>query len=98
FKLWVNDKLVTERTTKEKVGDPATSVTVDLKKGENKILFKIVTTQGAACFTFKSDLENNEAIPADIAALFAATKKFNAQQKTKVRNVYRRMHSPEFKQ
>jgi hypothetical protein len=98
FKLWVNDKLVTERTAKEKVGEPPLTVSVDLKKGENKVLLKVVTTQGAAYFTFKNDLENSEMIPADVAALFAATKKFNPAQQAKVRNVYRRMHSPEFKQ
>ena len=39
-----------------------------------------------------------EAVPADVAALFAATSKFNADQQKKIRTVYRRLRSPEFKE
>jgi hypothetical protein len=94
FKLWVNGKLVAERGTK---ADVATKVPVNLQQGENKILLKIVTTQGAAYFTFKTDLDDAETIPADTAALFAATKKFTPEQEKKVRIVYRKLNSPEFK-
>ncbi len=98
FKLWVNGKLVAERTTKEKPGEGAIQATVDLKKGENKFVWKIVTTQGAAMFTFKKDLGETDALPADVAALFAATSKFNPEQQKKIRTVYRRLRSPDFKQ
>ena len=97
FKLWVNGKQVSERSVKEKAGEAPVEVTVDLKKGENKILLKVVTQQGAAYFTFKKDLDEADSVPADIAALFAATKKFNPAQQTKVRNHFRRQNSPEFK-
>ena len=96
FKLWVNGKLVTQRTTKEKEGEEALKVTVDLKKGDNKILWKIVTTQGAAYFTFKKSVDENS-IPADVAAMFAATSKFNADQQKKIRTAYRRVSSPDYK-
>jgi hypothetical protein len=98
FKLWVNGKLVAERSTKEKLGEGPLKISVDLKKGENKFLWKIVTTQGAAYFTFKKDLERPDAIPSDLAAMFAATDKFNADQKKKIRSVYRRLRSPEYKE
>ncbi|HTD68260.1 MAG TPA: DUF1549 domain-containing protein, partial [Candidatus Limnocylindria bacterium] len=97
FKLWVNGKLVKERTTKEKENEAPTKVAVDLKKGENKILWKIVTTQGAAYFTFKKGLDD-DALPSDVAAMFAATSKFNAEQQKKIRTVYRRLSSPDYKQ
>ncbi len=97
FKLWVNGKLVAERSSKQKVGEGPRKVSVHLTKGENKFLWKIVTTQGAAYFTFKKDLEQPDAIPADVAAMFAASGKFNAEQKKKVRSVYRRLHSPDYK-
>jgi len=97
FKLWVNGKLVTQRTTKEKEGEGPLKIAVDLKKGENKILWKIVTTQGAAYFTFKKNSDDNS-IPADVAAMFAATSKFNADQQKKIRTVYRRLSSPDYKQ
>lgn len=98
FKLWVNGKLVAERGTKEKAGEGPIKVAVNLKKGENKLLFKIVTTQGAAYFTFKDSIDDEHALPADVAALFAATKSFTAAQKAKVKTIYRRLHSPEFKE
>lgn len=97
FKLWVNGKQVADRSAKEKPGEPPVEAVVDLKQGENKILLKVVTHQGAAYFTFKKDLDDPDSVPADIAALFAATKKFNAAQQTKVRNHFRRKNSPDFK-
>ena len=96
LKLWVNDKLVVERA-EEKAGDGLMRVTVDLKSGENKLLLKVVTVQGAAYFTFNRNLGDADAVPADIAAVLATTKKLNGPQATKVRNFYRREHSSEFK-
>jgi hypothetical protein len=98
FKLWVNGKLVAERGVKEKAGEGPVKVAVNLKKGENKILFKIVTTQGAAYFTFQDSMDDEHALPADVAALFAATKKFTVPQQAKIKSTYRRLHSPEFKE
>lgn len=95
FKLWVNDKLVGERNAK---ASEALRLSVDLKKGDNKILLKIVTTQGAAYFTFSKDLDDTDSIPPDTAALFAATKKFTPDQQKKLRLVYRKLVSPEFKE
>jgi hypothetical protein len=97
FKLWLNDKLVAERAD-ERSGDGLMHVTLDLKKGDNKFLFKAVTVQGAAYFTFKPDMGNTDSVPADIAVILATTKKLADNQKTKVRNYYRRLHSPEFKE
>lgn len=97
LKLWVNDKLVAERADDK--GDAGLlRVTVDLKKGENKFLLKIVTVQGAAYFTFNSKLGDADSVPADIAAILATAKKLSGPQQTRVRNFYRRAHSPEFKQ
>ncbi len=96
FKLWVNDKLVTERAN-EKAGDGLLRVTVDLKKGTNQFLLKAVTVQGAAYFTFNSNLSDAETPPSDIAAVLATTAKLKPTQQTKVRNFYRREHSPGFK-
>ena len=98
FKLWVNGKLVAERSVKEKAGEGPVKIAVNLKKGENKLLFKVVTTQGAAYFTFKDNIDDEHALPADVAALFAATKNFTAPQQAKIKSIYRRLHSPEFKE
>jgi hypothetical protein len=96
LKLWVNDKLVAERA-EERTGDGLIKVTVDLTKGENKVLFKVVTVQGAAYFTFNKDLGDAESVPADVAAILATATKLAGNQQTKVRNYYRRGHSTEFK-
>jgi hypothetical protein len=97
FRLWVNGEQVAERTAKEKVGEEPVTAVVDLKKGENKLLLKVVTQQGAAYFTFRKDMDESETVPAEIAALFAATKKFNAAQQANVRDHFRQQNSPEFK-
>ncbi len=98
FKLWVNNTLVLERAAEEKPGEGSAKVTIDLKKGENKILAKIVTVQGASYFTFNKDMGDAESVPADIAAVLATTTKLAGNQKTKVRTYFRRSKSPEFKQ
>ena len=98
FKLWVNDKLVAQRLEqKDKPDEGILKVGVDLKKGENKFLLKVVTVQGAAYFTFNEDLGGADSVPGDIATILATTTKLNGAQQTKVRNYYRRQHSPEFK-
>jgi hypothetical protein len=97
FRFWVNGEKVAERKVKEKVGEEPVTASVNLKKGENKLLLKVVTQQGAAYFTFRKDLDDSESVPAEVAALFAATKKFTSAQQTKVRNEYRRQSSPEFR-
>jgi hypothetical protein len=99
FKLWVNDKLVAERIEqKDKPDEPVLKVMVDLNKGENKFLLKVVTVQGAAYFTFNEDLGDANSIPAEIAAVLATTTAPSGAQQSKVRNFYRRQHSPEFKE
>ncbi len=95
FKLWVNGKQVLERSTEEKPGEGPLKVSVELKKGQNKLLAKIVTIQGGAFFTFNHDLNDRDGVPADIAAVLATASKLTGTQKTKVRNHFRRTHSPE---
>src|SRR5439155_1931744 len=75
FKIWANGKLALECKTEQKPGEPPLKATVDLKKGENKLLAKIVTVQGAVYFTFNKDLEEADSVPADIAAVLATATK-----------------------
>ncbi|MEY2410936.1 MAG: hypothetical protein QOF48_3606 [Verrucomicrobiota bacterium] len=96
LKLWVNGKLVAERP-EDKPGAGLLRVSVDLKKGENKFLFKVVTVQGAAFFTFDPKVADAETVPADMAAILATTKKLSGAQQLRVRNYYRREHSADFK-
>jgi len=97
FKLWVNDKLVAERAD-EKPDDSLLRLSVDLQKGENKLLLKVVTVQGAAYFTFNKDLGETNAVPSEIAAILATAKQLAGPQLAKVRNYYRREHSQEYRE
>ncbi len=96
LKLWVNGKLVGQRA-EDRPADGMLRVTVDLVKGENRFLLKIVTVQGAAYFTFDPQTGDAGSVPAEIAAILAATKNLSAEQQVSVRNYYRRQHSAEFK-
>jgi mono/diheme cytochrome c family protein len=98
FKLWVNDALVAERSTPAKPGDGPLKVTVDLKKGENKILVKVVNHQGYAYFSFDKEMGPDDELPADIAPVLAVTSKPSGGELTKARAFYRRENSREFKQ
>jgi mono/diheme cytochrome c family protein len=97
FKLWVNGKLVAQDTNESKEATSPTKVSIDLAKGENKFLLKVVNYQGESSFTFSKDLDDVESVPGEIAALFATTDKFTGPQKKKARDFYRRLHSPEWK-
>jgi len=97
FKLWANDKVVLEQKSELKPGENPPKATIDLKKGENKLLAKIVTVQGAAYFTFDKNLEDADSVPADIAAVLVTTAKPSGSQKGKVQTYFRRANSPEFK-
>ena len=96
LKLWVNGKQVASRA-EEKPGDGLLRVTVDLKKGDNKFLLKVVTVQGASYFTFNKNLGDADSVPADIAPVLATSDKLSGPQAVKVRNYYRRANSDEFK-
>jgi len=96
FELFLNGKIVATDTNEAPAIAP-TKVTVDLAKGENKFLLKIVNHQGESAFTFKKDLDDTESVPAEIATMFATTSKFTDPQKNKLREYYRRANSPDWK-
>ena len=98
FKIWVNARLVLEQSTRRKSDEGPAQLTVDLKQGENTILVKAVNHQGACYFTFNADLSDLDKLPADVAAILAATQTPSGNDKTRVRDYYRRAVSPEYKE
>jgi mono/diheme cytochrome c family protein len=98
FKLWLNGNLALERDAVAGQKEGTAKVTVDLKKGENKLLVKVVNLQGACYFDFDQDLDESDTVPADVAPLFAAAKTLSADEEKKVRTYFRRVKSPAFKQ
>src|SRR5216117_1264141 len=98
FKVWVNDRLVLEQSTRRKSEEGPAKLTLDLNQGENKILVKAVNHQGACYFTFNADLDDLDKMPVDVAAILATTKEPSGGDKTRVRDFYRRIVSPAFKE
>ena len=97
FKMWVNGELVMTRDGEEKPGDGPARATVKLRKGENRFLVKVLTVQGASNFTFDKDLGGADTLSPEVAALLATGKTFTGDPATRLRNYFRREHSPEFR-
>jgi hypothetical protein len=98
FKIWLNGKVIGERSQKGKTNESALKLTVPVNKGENKFLVKVVNHVGACYFTFNQNLNQADSVPADIATVLAATDKLSGPNEQKVRNYFRRIKSPEFKE
>ncbi|PYL00216.1 MAG: hypothetical protein DME19_05800, partial [Verrucomicrobia bacterium] len=97
FKVWVNGRIVLEQSAKRKPEDGPAKFSVDLKQGENRILVKVVNYQGACYFTFNADLNDADNLPGPIAAILATTADPAGNDKTSLRDFYRRAVSPELK-
>jgi hypothetical protein len=97
FRLWVNGEQVAERHRGPSPSEPSTKVTVQLKEGENRFLWKVVTVQGAAYFTFSPDMGSADALTPEIAAVLAVSPS-TAENESKLRTYYRRQHSPAFRE
>ncbi len=97
FKLWVNGELVLERNQEARADAALPTATVALKKGENKLLAKIVTVQGSSYFTFNYDVAGADDISGEVAGILAATAEPDGASATRVRDFFRRQRSVEFK-
>jgi hypothetical protein len=98
FKVWVNNEVVLEQRAKRKPGDGPAKCSVHLRSGENKVLVKVVNHQGACRFTFNPGLDDADHLPGKIAVILAATGDPLGDDKTTVRNFYRRAASSEFRE
>ncbi len=97
FKLWVNGKLVGERRAKEKLGEGPLRVHVDLKAGTNTFLVKVVNLQGTCNFTFNREMPGFDEPTSDIAALLLTSPTLEHGDRERIREFFRRAHSPEWK-
>ncbi len=97
FKLWLNGTLAGERDHEEKPGEGALRTTLRLQKGENTLLVKIVTVQGASSFTFSSDPESRETVTPPVAVILALGSPPTERARNSLRDYYRRQHSSDFK-
>jgi hypothetical protein len=97
-KIWINGVLAAERAKPEGPGDGQLQATADFKAGENSILLKVVNYECKLCF-FTFDLEwlDSEGLPPDVATILAATSQPAERRASRVRDYFRRTHSPEFR-
>ena len=96
-RVWFNGKQIAERREKADVGDSPLQVTLDLKKGENNLLVKVVNHQGSSRFRFDKFLADPETIPTEFAVILAATDSPEGADAKKVREHFRGLYSPEWK-
>lgn len=97
FRIWVNGELVGERDHPEGLGEGPLRVTAQLREGENQILLKIVTVQGASYFSCSSELGTPEGLTGEVAAILACSPTLTPGNAAKVRQYFRRQHAPEFR-
>lgn len=94
-RVWFNGSEMLKSERKLSASEPPLTVKLDLKEGENELLIKVVNHQGESRFRFDKLLTDREALPPEIAAMLAASEHPSGKL---VRNHYRAVHSPEWKQ
>ncbi len=97
FKIWLNGALVGERDHEAKPGEGALRTVLKLRKGENKLLVKAVTVQGASSFKFTPDPESSDTVTPNVAVILASGSPAPEAAKGVVRDYYRRQHSDDFR-
>lgn len=97
FKIWLNGTLVAERDHDEKPGEGALRTKLNLRAGQNELLVKVVTIQGASYFQFGVDPESKDTISPKVAAVLSAASSTPDAGKALVRDYYRRQHSDEYR-
>ncbi len=81
IKVWLNGKLVLSNNTARGVAPDQEQVRVNIDKGSNDLLMKIVNTGGAAGFYFRKKSESILGLPSNVAkALSIDRHKRNEQQ------------------
>ena len=89
FKLWLNGKLIIENNVARAAEPDQDKITVQLQKGRNDLLMKVVNFGGGHAFYFKSDYQQE--IPINIQNIAALpTDKRNDKQKTQLQKFYRK--------
>ncbi|HEV8544552.1 MAG TPA: PSD1 and planctomycete cytochrome C domain-containing protein [Verrucomicrobiae bacterium] len=97
-RVWFNGTLLTERDHKTEVGGDPIRLTLNLRGGENQLLVKVVNHQNECRFRFDQKPLDDPSLPAQIAAVLAATATPSGDEAKRVRNHYRTLRSPEWKQ
>lgn len=97
-RVWLNGSLAGERDHKTEIGAAPLRLMLDLRQGENDLLVKVVNHQNECRFRFDPAFIDDNSVTPNIAALLAATASPAGDDAKLVRNHYRAVHSPEWKQ
>src|SRR5262249_51636736 len=98
IRVWLNGEMLTEVDHKLDVGAPPTRLQLHLKEGENKLLVKVVNHQGECRFRYDQKLLDDDSLPTDVAAMLAATASPSGDDAKRVRNHFRLLRSPDWKE
>lgn len=96
-KVWLNGVLVGERRQKEKAGEGPLKMALKLRKGDNALLVKMVNVQGDSRFRFEMNLMDESVVPPNLVGTLAVVDQASADQKSALRNYFRRVTSPEWR-
>ena len=97
FKVWLNRSLVGERRVRETPVEAPTKLMLDLKKGTNTLLVKVVNVQGDSRFRFEMNLLDSSILPPALAVSLAASDQPTEEQNTSLRRYFRRVSSPDWR-
>ena len=93
IKVYVNGKEVLSKFAARAAAADQEILDIDLAKGRNELLIKIVNTGGIGGFYFRMDGESMMSLPMDIAsALLAPIPKRTQEQKRRLTEYYRSQH------
>jgi hypothetical protein len=98
IKVFVNGKEILANFVARAAAADQEKIDVDLKKGTNELLIKIVNTGGIGGFYFQKQSESVLGLPIDVVdALAVASDKRNAAQQKLLRDHYRSRNWPDWK-
>lgn len=91
YKVWLNGELVAWSTNRSP--QAAKRVEVKLRRGENRLLCKVVSEATSSGFAFKLEAEDENVLPPDVAGALALSAEAPKAQRAAVRDHFRRQES-----
>ncbi len=97
IKVWVNGAVVHDKNVQRLLRPNEDQVTVDLRKGDNAILMKVVNYGASYAFYFRKADEQVGEFPFGVEQILLSDRKSQTPaQRGQVRDYFRRGHSPEW--
>ncbi|MCB9782828.1 MAG: DUF1553 domain-containing protein [Candidatus Omnitrophica bacterium] len=98
-KVWLNGHVVHDNDVQRGVDDQRDEVVLNLSKGENQLLMKVVNYGNQYAFFFDKAEEQMGEYPTEIETILTLAKEDRSEgQKEQLRNFYRQTNSPEWRE